>query len=79
MFEVKDAKGPLEGAQHDISASFGKLKLADAAQMGLEPQQLESLAAEQEQLSAQPSGLEADFLLWRQHLGLADAPGGPFL
>ena len=34
VFEVEDAKGPLEGAQHDISATFGRLKLATQQNWG---------------------------------------------
>ncbi len=79
VFDVEDAEGPLEGAQHDISATFGRLKLADAARMGLPQQQLQGLAAEQEQLAAQPSDLKTDLLLWRQHLGTPEPPGGDVL
>ncbi|EIE27813.1 hypothetical protein COCSUDRAFT_55793 [Coccomyxa subellipsoidea C-169] len=63
VFEVEDADGPLEGAaQENIAARFGRLKVADAG-------------SAQQALAAEPTGVEADLNLWRQHLGIAAAEG----
>lgn len=79
MFEVEDAEGPLEGAeQGSIAARFGRLKVAEAGSIVLpedELAQLAQLAAAQQQLAAEAISIDADLELWRQHLGIAPAPG----
>ncbi|BDA48341.1 probable RNA polymerase II subunit B1 CTD phosphatase RPAP at C-terminar half [Coccomyxa sp. Obi] len=76
VFEVEDADGPLEGAEQDsIAARFGRLKVADASNVGLPSEQMAVLADAQRVLAAEPTGIEADLNLWRQHLGIP-APAG---
>ncbi len=79
VFEVEDAEGPLEGTQAgDISASFGRLRLADAAAVGLPQRHLQDLAAEQERLAARPgpSSVEIDAAAAMGVPDLARAEGG---
>ncbi len=77
VFEVEDADGPVEGAEQDsIAARFGRLKVADASNVGLPGEQLAVLADAQRALAAEPTGIEADLNLWRQHLGISPAAGG---
>ena len=43
--------------------------------MGLPGRQIAQLAQAQQALAAEPTGVEADLSLWRQHLGIAAADG----
>ena len=54
---------------------YGAVQVADAGSVGLPGGQVAQLAQAQQALAAEPTGVEADLSLWRQHLGIATAEG----
>jgi hypothetical protein len=43
VLELEDAPGPLEGSSHDLASKFGRLRVASAAEVGVDEEELDRM------------------------------------